>query len=191
MHEQTSLLERLQNGDEKALRAAYSEHRDRFLRWANSLTFAPEPDLLDLYQDTLIIFYQNLRAGKIQHLDQGVAPYLYGIGKKLLLVRRFRTRRELSFDPADEVLLRQIGLLADPSAEESEWKPIFKTALQRLGDTCRQIVELFYYHDFPIESIRERLGYSSDEVVRVTKLRCLRKLREIVAPQSLPASTKI
>jgi RNA polymerase sigma factor (sigma-70 family) len=184
MHEQTDTLERLQNGDEAALRAAYLEHRDRFLRWANAISFAPQPDLLDLYQETLIIFYQNLRAGKIRHLDQGVAPYLYGIGKKLLLVRRWRTRREVSFDPADEVVLRQIGLLADPPpAEESDWKPIFKTALQQLGDNCRQIIEWFYYHEFPIESIRERLGYNSDEVVRVTKLRCLRKLREIVAPK--------
>lgn len=180
MSEQTNLLERLRNSDESALRQAYLDHRAGFLRWAKSTTHAAETDLLDLYQDTLVIFYQNLTAGKIQHLDDGVAPYLFGIGKKLILNRRLRTRREISFDPADEIMLRQIGL-ADEDPAAAEWKPVFQKAFAQLNDSCRQIIEMFYYRDFSIEVIRKRLGYSSEEVTRVTKLRCLRKMRELVA----------
>ncbi len=184
MSEPTNLLETLRAGDENALRLAYLDHRDGFLRWARSLTHAAEPDLLDLYQDTLVVFYQNLTAGKIQHLDSGVAPYLFGIGKKLIVSRRWRTRREISFDPADELFLRSLTVPGDDEPEQI-WKPIFKKALDRMNETCQKIIEWFYYHDYPIEVICERLGYSSDEVTRVTKMRCLKKLREIVAADRL------
>lgn len=180
MSEQTNLLEQLRQGNEAALRKAYLEHRSAFLRWASSLTHAPQPDLLDLYQDTLVVFFQNLTADKIQHLNDGAAPYLFGIGKKLILARRMRTWREVSFNPAEH-FLQSLDL---PETEPNEWASIFKRAIGQLGSTCQQIIEWFYYRDFSIEVIREQLGYSSDEVVRVTKSRCLKKMRELVAART-------
>ncbi|MBL7827264.1 MAG: sigma-70 family RNA polymerase sigma factor [Saprospiraceae bacterium] len=180
MSEQINLLEKLRLGDEGALRQAYLEHRSAFLRWATAITNAQEQDLLDFYQETLIIFYQNLSMGKIQHLDRGVAPYLFGIGKKLLLNRWLRVTREISLDPTDVLFLQQIDIPSNDTIDE-EWKITFKKAMALLNENCRRILEWFYYHDCSIEVICERMGYSSEEVTRVTKMRCLKKLREIIS----------
>jgi RNA polymerase sigma-70 factor (ECF subfamily) len=179
-----TLLERLSAGDESALQQAYLEYRKDFLHWAKSKSKQPETELTDLYQDTLIIFYQNLRAGKVVHLDQGIAPYLFGIGKKLLLRRFSNTQREFSFDPADEVFLQGI-LLPEESKEPDAEQLLLRKALEQLNETCQKIIEWFYYQDHSIQMIAQRLGYSSEEVTRVTKMRCLKKLRELMGKITL------
>ncbi|HOY18596.1 MAG TPA: sigma-70 family RNA polymerase sigma factor [Haliscomenobacter sp.] len=176
----TTLLQKLMEGDETALEQAYLDYRSDFLQWASTNSSQSTTELADLYQDTLIIFYQNLRAGKILHLDRGIAPYLFGIGKKLLL-RRYaaQAKRELSFDPADEVFLQGITL-PEENKEVDHGQMVLRKALEQLNETCQQIIEWFYYHDYSIEMICQRLGYSSEEVTRVTKMRCLKKLRELM-----------
>jgi RNA polymerase sigma-70 factor (ECF subfamily) len=172
----STLVQRLSAGDESALQQAYLKYRKDFLRWAKSKSNQSESELEDLYQDTLIIFYQNLRAGKVVHLDQGIAPYLFGIGKKLLL-RRFSTvRRELSFDPCDEVFM-QLIIVPEEKVELDQSQVLLRKAFEQLNETCQKIIEWFYYRDHSIEMIGQRLGYSSEEVTRVTKMRCLKKLR--------------
>jgi RNA polymerase sigma factor (sigma-70 family) len=177
-----NLLERLRAGDETALQSAYLDYRTDFLRWAKSQTAASEHDILDLYQDTLIIFYQKLKSGKVEHLDAGVAPYLFGIGKKLIINRRWKTIREVSFDPADRLFLQSVFAQNEDESEQI-WMPVFQKAIDQMGENCQNIIHWFYFQGLSIEEIGRRLGYATDEVTRVTKMRCIKKLRQLVSPE--------
>jgi len=42
---------------------------------------------------------------------------------------------------------------------------------------CKEIVYMFYYHKFSLESISERIGYSSTDAVKTRKNQCMKKLK--------------
>jgi len=51
-------------------------------------------------------------------------------------------------------------------------------AMNALGSKCKDIITLFYLRGFNIEEITEYLGYSSKDVVKSQKSRCLKTLKE-------------
>jgi len=49
--------------------------------------------------------------------------------------------------------------------------------LEKIGDKCKKIL-LLYQDDYNDRDIAEKIGYNSAAVVKVTRLRCLEKLKE-------------
>jgi RNA polymerase sigma factor (sigma-70 family) len=178
---QPSFLEPLRKGDEIAFCQAYHYYRPAFLRWAKSANTVESIDLLELYQDAMIILYQSLQQGKINNYDNGLLPYLFGITKNLIRTRKLKNWRVFSLDPDDEVLLQHLHFQSDfEEVHNDQWKDIFNRALAEMSENCLKIINWFYYYDYSIEVISERLGYASEEVTRVTKMRCLKQLKTIV-----------
>ncbi|NJO87115.1 MAG: sigma-70 family RNA polymerase sigma factor [Lewinella sp.] len=77
-------------------------------------------------------------------------------------------------------VLQNLDLGIYQRIEEDHRKVILNQALEQLGKPCQEILLLFYYHHYPIESIQHALGFSSEGAVRVKKLRCLEQLKSIL-----------
>jgi DNA-directed RNA polymerase specialized sigma subunit len=51
---------------------------------------------------------------------------------------------------------------------------------QELGTRCQEVLKMFYYENLSIEEIKNRLNYTSKDVVKSQKSRCIKQLKEIV-----------
>lgn len=173
-------LSALRTGEDAAFVEAYHHFRPDFLRFAGSLLQEAPETLLDLYQDAMIVVYMNARQGKIQHLDDGLRPYLYGVGKNLIRRRAFKRKREPTFDPSDGVFMENLDF-SMLLPEEDATTDVLKTALHHLDEKCRGIIEGFYLRGLSMENLRDQFGYASEEVARMTKMRCLKKIRAMFA----------
>ncbi len=76
-----TVVESIRNGDESALRSLYREYRQPFIKWMRSEYSCSEDDAADIFQASVVVLYDNIISGKLQHLDKGLKEYLLGIGR--------------------------------------------------------------------------------------------------------------
>src|SRR5690606_21677505 len=132
----------------------------------------------DTYQDAIVTLYENILSGKLVSLTSSLKTYVFAIGKYKIynsLKVKVSTTDSDDYDQHwyeddDEELL----LLKEENIVK------LQAAYQQLGTKCKEVVRLFYYDNLSIEEIKERLGYTSKDVVKSQKSRCVKKIKEIL-----------
>ena len=173
-------VEALRQGDQGVLRKLYQTHRSPFLSWARLRYSIQEEDLLDIFQESIIVFYQNVQEGKIQTLNCSIKTYLFSVGKNLIF-KQYKIRQQTVLkEEIDEQLIDQIDTQVYDEIELNHQQKILRSAFSQLGDTCRELLTLFYYREFAMESIATRLGYKNTDTVKSQKRRCMQQLETLL-----------
>jgi RNA polymerase sigma factor (sigma-70 family) len=136
-----------------------------------------EQDADDIFQETVVSFIDTVQKGKFRQ-ESGIRTFLISISKNLWyneIRRRQRAgnREKLyvaDFEPADAVIDDLIG--------NRELKSLLSQMLNELGESCRKILELFYYENLPMKEIVTHLHYENEQVVRNKKYKCLQQLTD-------------
>ena len=143
-----------------------------------------EQDAQDIFQDALIVLYEQATSGTLV-LTAAASTYLLSVSRNLWhqeLRRRARLRCES---------LPATATLAQEDAEEGEAAEPTLAVLdyvERLGETCKNLLLSFYYFQQPLAQIAETHGYRTVRSATVQKFKCLERLRRAVrAGHAAPA----
>ena len=155
-------------------------HRTEFLKWAYKSFNMKADQALDLYQDTIIIVYENVVKGKLIYLQSSLKTYMFAIGKNLILKqytkeRKFRQEwdqlhEESVADTTDEAM-----------GELNMQEEVVISCLNNLADPYRTILQSYYYQKLSMKAIAEKLGYKNEDVVKSLKVRCVKALKKAVS----------
>lgn len=172
------VIERIRKGDQSVITAIYRQLRPEFLSWAAIRFKVDHEQIIDVFQEAVIVFYRNVARGKLKELNIAVKTYLFAIGKNLLLKTLRDKKIQLDINELPVEALEDWEF--EQAYDESHRKQLLSNALDAMGEPCRQIILMFYYRDFSMEAIQEQLGYKSEAVARTQKKRCMQYLREIL-----------
>ncbi len=167
-------LELLKAGDRDTLKQVYLEHKNGFQLFAKRYT--SEEDLIhNAYQDAIIALAENAQKGKITSLSSSIGTYLFAVGKYLLFknLKDKSLNTELTDELTDSIPFEDYE---DESREESILH--LRRKLNELGPKCQEILRLFYYQSKSLDEIAHIMGYDSKDVLKSTKSRCLKNLKE-------------
>lgn len=167
-----SLLESVAQGDFKAFEEAYLSYRDEFIVWANKNYYCDFEESRDIYQATVIQFYENVRSGRLTQLTSDLKTYLFAIGKNKIREQRESGKRfremQNQYEPEEGEDKEEREVLYEKAEE----------ALDRLGDPCKRLLELYYYYKKSLAEIAETLAYKNTDTVKNLKYKCLGRLRK-------------
>lgn len=169
-------LQNFIDGDNTALKEVYINNRLPFINFARKYQL-DQDEILDIYQDSIIAMHENFINGKVEKMQSSIKTYLFGIGK-YKIYSYLRENRKMG-DLKNEALPDEPNFEIDESIP-NEKQLIIKKALEKMGGSCRNILELFYYRGLTIEEIRISEGYQNDNTVKSQKSRCLKKLKEMI-----------
>lgn len=176
------LLDLLKNGDTHAIERIYMLYRAEFFSWARSRYISSPQDLEDAWQDAVIVFFENVKNGRLLVLNSSIKTYLFAVGKNILLnCLRKNSRIDLTDKHPEEPEDAQIPLEMDYSEEESELARHF----ERLGKKCKDLLIKKYYYGKPIDLIRQETGMNSNNVVSASLSRCLSRLRDLIKGKNI------
>ena len=170
----------IRNGDQAVLRKIYSLHRSPFLEWSKKRFQVREEDLLDIFQESVIVFYQNIQEGKIQELNCSIRTYLFSVGKNLIFKQFQKQQKTILKETIDESLLNDVNTEVYDQMELNHHQRLLKEAFAQLGTICRQLLTLFYYREFALESIATQMGYKNTDTVKSQKRRCMHQLETLL-----------
>ena len=174
------LIAQLKKRDRDALKNIYRQYRTEFFRFAHRYT-SDETTLEDIFQDAIIVVYENALAGKLDKLKSSVKTYLFSTGK-FMLFKEFRDKKEYStdesylFDHYEQAVIEDVFEDEGPDERQKQLAAHFK----KLGDKCREILELFYLQGLKLDEIVTVQGYENKNVAKSQKSRCLKRLKELV-----------
>lgn len=177
------VIEKIKAGDETYLETVYSMNRPIFTGWFRKQGHSDDR-IAEWYQEAFFLFFEQVRQGKLTKIDAAVSTYLVGIGKNLnRKTRRNYWEEKVDKQGADILRVAEEAWDGDEEEQDSEAAEKVKRALKRMGETCREVLLLFYYRGFSMEAIAERTNLKNENTAKKTKYECLKKLREIYKTQ--------
>ena len=168
---------RLNAGETTWLDDFYKENRNAFLQWGENKFSLERDELLDIYQNAMIVLYENIKHNRIDELQSSVVTYLYGIAKNL--VYKYYRKKEL-INRHELRLSEHYQFLSASNGELDSKYAKVKGALNSMKEPCKTILSLFYINGLKLSMVADKLNYSSTDVLKTQKSRCLKKLKELV-----------
>lgn len=143
-------------------------------------------DSFSAYSDAVLSVIQNIADNSFANRST-IKTYLYKVfcNKCIDMVRKRTTIKEkVNVSASAPELLGQLPDSAKIIVErliEAQKMVALRKYLEMIGEKCKQILLLFQdgYSD---REIAEQLEYNSASVAKVTRLRCLEKIREKMKP---------
>ena len=181
-----TMLWDIKKGDDKVLKIVYSKYRAPFANWLRGKYRIGAEDAKEIFQHAVVIMYENVSLGKVKSLDTSIKSYLFGIGLNL-------AREHLRFDKrySNELSPRMVDHLVnttdvdDKIAFESDLLVMYD-ALNKLGDPCKSLLQLFYFEKMSMTSIALLLGYKNSETTKTKKFKCLDRLKRLFRKEHTP-----
>lgn len=163
-------------------------------QWSKALAFLKnrfgidEDDCKDIFQESFIVLYNNIQAGKLDNMTASLSTYFMSIcrNKALEMLRdsakSVNVESEMSLTLMDgEVQSEKIeALLALDNGDETieaQKEELVRTIVKDLPSPCNELLWGFYRDNLSMKSLAEMFNYSSEGVVKVTKHRCCEKFR--------------
>jgi RNA polymerase sigma factor (sigma-70 family) len=175
---QSEIIQRIRSGGQTELGMIYEEYRSEFLQWITKEYDCSMDDGKDMYQLAILIFYDNIRQGKLEYLVSSVKTYLFGIGKNLA---KDNMRKEKKFTPINQEKWLKEYLIDEPDQPLDDGIfALAKRALEKLGQPCKRLIELFYYENKNMQEITEAMQYKNSETAKNQKCKCMARLRKLV-----------
>lgn len=169
------VLRAIREGDPNGLTIVYKEYREAFISWCVKSYSCSTDEAKDIYQNTIVILYENTRSGKFNATRASVKTYLFAIGKNMARDLLRRSKRWVSFNYTDQ----------EPVPDEFSGFPeddmdVVRMALSDLGDPCKQLLELHFFQCEGMEEIARIMGYKNSGSAKNQKYKCLLRLRTLV-----------
>jgi DNA-directed RNA polymerase specialized sigma24 family protein len=133
-----------------------------------------EDDAKDVYQATIISFYENIMMGRLSELKSTVKTYLFAIGKYKVLELQRKQGRFSALGIVPDVIDDENDEPVDPALVN-----LAVESLDRLGEPCKTLLKEFYFHRSTMAAIVAKLGYRNEDAAKSQKYKCLLRLKKI------------
>jgi RNA polymerase sigma factor (sigma-70 family) len=145
-----------------------------------------EQDADDIFQETIVSFIDSVQKGKFRQ-ESGIRTFLISISKNIWYNEIRRRQRADNREKIFEMDRHQEEGPVTEMINEREMKQQLNKMLQELGESCRKILELFYYENLSMKEIVSQMHYENEQVVRNKKYKCLQQLTEKMKQNPLAA----
>ena len=174
-----SILEGIRGGDERAVAHLYKAYFGPIRRFVlnNSGT---EAQAKDIYQDTVIAFFERVTEKGIE-LHCTIGTFLYSIARRLWLKQlKQKGRNYTDIHEVEEYIPVEEGI-GEEAEQISALEEQVMNTLEKMGNPCKKLLQLFYFQKLNMKQIAEKMGYTNAENAKNQKARCMKRLRKLVA----------
>ncbi|HTQ64101.1 MAG TPA: sigma-70 family RNA polymerase sigma factor [Puia sp.] len=163
---------------DKAILFIYQQYSDTV---SSFITYngGSDQDAEDIFQETVVAFIDIVRKGKYR-MEASVKTFLVSIAKNIWyneIKKRERSGyREKLYETSRDKNEQDVSHYISNREMNQELRGL----LDRLGESCRKILILFYYENLSMKEIVDHLHYENEQVIRNKKYKCLQQLTELI-----------
>lgn len=167
-----------------------SGERGKILTYLKKNYTVSEDDLDDIYQEASKAIFLNVKEGKLSNLTSSLGTYfmkvcinqtLKFLGKSSKVVplvddSRISNGNTVRDDKIDELY----GFCMDTEEEDRKIRMelLVNNIIASMTDTCKNILQGYYWNDFSTSTIADMFGFSDANSVKAQKYKCVKKFRD-------------
>jgi len=175
-----SVIEKIRNGNGQEVEKVYKEYRGEFLSWIVKRYAISDEEAKEIYQNTMVIFYENIIQHKIDTMRSNIKTYLFAIGKNKALEWLRKKNKHVQVE--ESIIENSFdGLNFESDEPDGHGQMLDKVgqALEKLGEPCASILKYYYYHNYGLGLITEKMNYKNVDTTKNIKYKCLQRLKKI------------
>ena len=177
----------LQNQD---LNRFLSDERGRVLSYLRKQFSVSDDDLNDIFQESSMALFLNVRDGKLSTLTSSLGTYFMKVcinqtlkfmGKNSKTMPLFDDRRITNSDfVRDDKIAELYGACIDAEEEEKKTRMelLVNNIIASMTETCKNILHGYYWDDFSTSTIADMFNFSDANSVKAQKYKCVKKFRD-------------
>lgn len=177
---QKSVIEAIVDGDRQTMKTLYLSYKGEFCNWLKKKYLINQDAAIDVYQESFTIFFEKVKAGRLDDFNGDIKAYVFGIGKNKMMQQRDQAAK----DHRHAIYLSEhLQFIAQDEVRSSVFEnaaEISKNLMAQMGEPCKSILQAFYFYNLTMEQIAEKFSYKTEGVARTTKKRCMQKIKELV-----------
>ncbi|MCC5919806.1 MAG: sigma-70 family RNA polymerase sigma factor [Cyclobacteriaceae bacterium] len=164
------IIRKIESGDERALEYLYAKHYSMMTRMIIKNN-GSESDAKDVFQDSLIVFWQKVIKKEL-HLSSKISTYIYSICQNLWL-KELDRRKRLDYKEED-------GIENEDVLGREEQVKIIRDAVDSLGETCKNVLGMYYFDGMSMKQIADKLGFANTDTVKTKRYKCKKRLDTLI-----------
>jgi len=163
------ILARLKQGDENTLDLLYKAHYRMMIKLIikNNGT---EEEAKDIYQESLIVLWQKAQDDNFI-LTSKISTYLYSICLNLWR-KELERKKRFTYDVQEGSHVMDM--------DRDERIKIINKCIQKLGETCRDVLTYYYFDRLSMVEIAEKMGFANADTSKTKKYKCKKELDQLV-----------
>ena len=170
------LIDGLLNNNKKAVDYIYEHFFNRIKYYIQNKGGGLD-DAKDVFQDALVVIYKKAKEKDFE-LKSQFFTYLMGVCKFIWLnIRKKKANNTVTLKYEDTLTLQDSSV--EQSIIEQERYNMYENNLQKLGELCQRILQLFFNRK-SMDEIAEAIGYQTAHSVRTKKYKCQTQLKKLI-----------
>lgn len=169
-------LELIKTGDLTPLKRIFEQNYQYCIHNLVKISSCSTIDAKDMTMDAILVLRNKILSNEYKNTN--VRSFLLTVAQNKLRNKQKRDSRFMDYDP---IFLEEHLSERDDHPEKDELQnrllEIYK-GIKLLNEPCKSILELNLLEGFSLEVVYQKLGYKSKGVLKTTKTRCIKKLRE-------------
>lgn len=166
-----------------------ADEKNKVLAYLRKTFSVSDDDLSDIYQESSVALFTNIRNGKLSNLTSTLSTYFLRIcinqtlkfmGKQKKVVPLFddsRLTNKDSFRPDKIDELYQLCTEDEDAGKVSRSEKIVQSIIESMPDTCKNVFQGYYWNNLTTATIADMYGFSNANSVKTQKYKCLQKFR--------------
>lgn len=166
-----------------------AEERNKVIAYLRKTFSVSDDDLNDIYQESSVALFINIRDGKLSDLTSSLSTYFLRIcinqtmkfmGKQMKVLpllddSRLTNKETFRPDKIDE--LYQLCTEDEEAEEVTRSEKIVQSIIESMPDTCKNIFQSYYWDNLTTTAIADMFGFANANSVKTQKYKCLQKFR--------------
>ena len=166
-----------------------AEEKNKVLAYLRKTFPVSDDDLSDIYQESSVALFMNIRDGKLSNLTGTLSTYflricinqtLKFIGKQKKVVPLFDDSRLTNKDSFRAEKIDELYQLCteDEDAERvTRSEKMVQSIIETMPDTCKNVFQGYYWDNLTTTTIADMFGFANANSVKTQKYKCLQKFR--------------
>ncbi len=176
------ILELIKSNDHKSIANVYKSYRNEFIAFACKKYAVSPEEAKENYQQAFLITINNIKNGRLTHLTSSLKTYLFQVGRNQINNELKRNARQSNIESQHGIYEDNINDFDFNNYNEKEYKikKVIRESFQKLSDTCRKLLSLFYFEKKRHEEIMTIMNYANIDSVKTQKYKCFKRLETVV-----------
>lgn len=167
----------LQNGQHERAFTRLYKHFSKVERHILSNSGSKE-EALDIFQDALVTLYKKVNSPDFDPKTK-IVGFLIQTAK-FLWSNELRKKKVRQGSDDSKLGVLKYEDETDNVREKEGKIQLIEEAIQKLGDKCKQILELFYFKSISMTVIAEKFGFKTVNSAKAQKYKCMERVRKMV-----------
>lgn len=177
LNDDVRILDQIRKGKEEALVRLYETNRRQVTSFVTRNS-GSQDDAEDMLQEALVILWERVRTGRYEHAAK-ISTFVFATVKNMWFRKVARSRREVASDMQNDPTPGNQKSVLDEMIETEEATAV-STALNTLGDPCRQLLLLYYWEELSMDEIAVQMGFANADTVKSKKYQCKKALEKLL-----------